>query len=214
MEIIGLFGGTFNPIHQGHLALADSVYQTLGCTQIRFIPAAVPPHKEAPAVTAHHRATMVQLAIQSTPQYVLDACELDRQGPSYTIETLHLLRQQFPQHALCLIMGQDSYQQLPTWRRWQALLGYAHVLVVHRAAHDAQLFLHAAHAGKQVDISAAKHAFAQHSHGLISFLPLPPPGISSTLIRQRLAQAPLSAAPDLPPAVWQYIQQHHLYQTN
>lgn len=213
METIGIFGGTFNPIHNGHLALANSVLNTLHCAQIRLIPAAVPPHKETPAVTAQHRAAMVALAIQDHPRLVLDTCELDRQGPSYTIDTLHLLRQRFPAQALCLIMGQDSYQKLPSWHRWQALLDTCHLLVVHRADCENHLSLHAAHAGRLIDITRAAEMFAQQPNGLISFLPSPPPDISSTRIRAALqAQSP-SITTALPPLVLRYIQQNHLYQS-
>lgn len=212
MELIGIFGGTFNPIHNGHLALAQSVLETLHCTQIRFVPAALPPHKAAPAVTAQHRAAMVHLAIQGHPQFVLDTCELDRQGPSYTIETLHLLRQRFPHQSLCLLMGQDSYQKLPTWHRWTALLDYAHLLVIHRAEAEKTLSLHAGHRSKLINIEEAPTAFSTQAHGLISYLTQTPPAISSTGLRASLAQHALSTIADMPAAVLQYIQQHHLYQ--
>ncbi|HWU66633.1 MAG TPA: nicotinate-nucleotide adenylyltransferase [Methylophilus sp.] len=213
MELIGIFGGTFNPIHNGHLALAQTVLDTLHCTQIRVIPAAVPPHKEAPAVTAQHRATMVKLAIQSQPTFVLDTCELDRQGPSYTIETLHLLRTRFPDQALCLMMGQDSYQKLPTWHRWLELLDYCHLLVVHRADKEKTLTLHPEHEGKLVDIATAPQAFSAHANGLISFLTQAPPDISSTRTREQLRQADNAVRNQIPSAVWQYIQENRLYQT-
>ncbi|WP_024929186.1 nicotinate-nucleotide adenylyltransferase [Methylophilus sp. OH31] len=212
MEIIGIFGGTFNPIHNGHLALAQTVLDTLHCTQIRFIPAAVPPHKATPAVTAQHRAAMVQLAIQDRPQFVLDTCELDRQGTSYTIETLHLLRLHFPDQALCLIMGQDSYQKLPTWRRWLELLDYCHILVVHRADREKTLFLHPEHEGKLIDIAAAPEAFTAKANGLISFLPITPPDISSTRIREKLIRDDETVITEIPQQVFNYIQQNRLYQ--
>ncbi|MGP1717654.1 MAG: nicotinate-nucleotide adenylyltransferase [Methylophilus sp.] len=213
MEIIGLFGGTFNPIHNGHLALAQSVLNTMHCSQIRFIPAAIPPHKAIPAVTAQHRATMVHLAIAGHPQFVLDTCELDRQGPSYTIETLHLLRHRLPEQSLCLIMGQDSYLKLPTWHRWLELLDYCHLLIVHRADSEHQLQLHAAHASKLVDIAQAPQQFAAQAYGLISYLKVTPPDISSTRIRAALSQADHTVVDGLPEKVLHYIQENHLYQS-
>lgn len=213
MEIIGIFGGTFNPIHNGHLVLAQTVLDTLHCAQVRFIPAALPPHKTTPAVTATHRANMVQLAIRGHQQFVLDTCELDRPGPSYTIETLRLLRHQLPDQSLCLIMGQDSYQQLPTWHRWLELPDYCHLLVVHRADREPGLSLHAQHRAKLVDITDAPHAFATQAHGLISYLPVAPPAISSTHIREQLQQDSHDAGADIPQQVLQYIRQNHLYQT-
>lgn len=213
MELIGIFGGTFNPIHNGHLALAQSVLETLHCTQIRFVPAALPPHKIAPAVTAQHRAAMVNLAIQGHPEFVLDTCELDRQGPSYTIETLHLLRQRFPDHALCLLMGQDSYQKLPTWHHWQELLEYCHLLVVHRADLETELVLHAEHAHKFLAGTAFTNQCSLATHGFIGYLPESPPAISSTAIRAELAHPGTSLTNLLPALVSQYIHQHHLYQS-
>lgn len=214
MEIIGLFGGTFNPIHNGHLALAQSVRDTLHCSQIRFIPAAIPPHKEVPAVTAQHRATMVQLAIADYPAFMLDTCELDRQGPSYTIETLHLLRHRLPDHSLCLMMGQDSYQKLPTWHRWQELLDYCHLLIVHRADAAHSLQLHVEHEMKQVDIANASQHFAESTHGLISYLPVTPPDISSTRIREALSKKEMISTNSIPERVMHYISENHLYQSN
>lgn len=212
MECIGIFGGTFNPIHNGHLALAQTVLDTLHCTQIRFVPAALPPHKTAPAVTAQHRAAMVKLAIQAHPQYVLDSCELDRQGPSYTIETLHLLRQRFPEQSLCLLIGQDSYQQLPTWHRWQELLEYCHLLVVHRADLETELVLHAEHTQRFLAGAAFSSQCSSATHGFIGYLPESPPAISSTGIRAALAHPGQNLTDQLPASVLQYIQQHHLYQ--
>ncbi|HSI28274.1 MAG: nicotinate-nucleotide adenylyltransferase [Methylophilus sp.] len=213
MEIIGLFGGTFNPIHNGHLVLAKTALDTLHCSQIRFIPAAIPPHKAIPAVTAQHRANMVQLAIADHTEFILDTCELDRQGPSYTTETLHLLRHRLPDKALCLIMGQDSYLKLPSWHRWLELLDYCHLLIVHRADVEHTLQLHAAHENRLVDITDAPREFAEQAHGLISYLPVTPPDISSTRIREALGQADIASVPGIPEKVLQYIKSNHLYQS-
>lgn len=210
MDIIGIFGGTFNPIHNGHLVLAKTVLDTLHCAEIRFIPAATPPHKSTPSVTAQHRAEMVRLAISDQPQYVLDPCELERGGPSYTIDTLIDLRSRFPHHALCLLMGQDSYSKLPSWHRWQALLEVAHLLVVHRSDHAASLALHPEHADCFVPLASAATAFSLQPHGLLTYLPTPPPGISSTEIRQQLTKT-VSILSELPPKVLNYIRKHHLY---
>lgn len=212
MEVIGIFGGTFNPIHNGHLALAQSVLDTLHCSQIRFIPAAIPPHKATPAVTAQHRATMVQLAIADHPQFVLDTCELDRQGPSYTIETLHLLKQRLPDQSLCLIMGQDSYLKLPTWHRWLELLDYCHLLIVHRADLESGLHVHPEHADKLVEITQAAQRFAEKKQGSISYLTITPPDISSTRIREALRYKSNDLAHELPEKVLHYLQENHLYQ--
>lgn len=211
MDIIGLFGGTFNPIHHGHLALAKNVLESLHCGQIRFIPAAIPPHKAVPAVTAQHRAAMVQLAIADHPEFILDTCELDRKGPSYTIDTLHLLRHRLPDQSLCLMMGQDSYQNLPTWHRWQELLDYCHLLIVHRADTAHTLQLHAGHENKLVDIAHAAQQFSQTSQGFISYLSVTPPDISSTQIRDALSKGEICLINGIPEKVMRYISENHLY---
>ena len=213
MDIIGIFGGTFNPIHNGHLALAHTVLARLHCQQIRFITAALPPHKTAPAVTAAQRAAMVSLAIADQPAFVLDDCELDRPGTSFTMDTLLTLRQRFPAKSLMLMIGQDSYVKLPTWHRWRELLDVAHLLVIHRAHSATHLDLHAEHHGKAVKLEYAGQRFAETSHGSLSYLTVTPPDISSTRVRAQLMTGDASVCNDIPPSVWQYIQQHQLYAT-
>lgn len=212
MALIGIFGGTFNPIHNGHLVLAQTVFDTLNCSQIRFIPAAIPPHKTTPNVSAQHRAKMVQLAIQDTPAFILDNCELERKGASYTIETLQLLEKKLPHQLLCLIIGQDSYVALPTWHRWRELLDHCHILVVHRADTEQVLHLHHEHQNRLVPIAQAAEHFARQTHGLISYLPLTPPDISSTQLRSAFKQTRITTTNKIPEVVLRYIQTHHLYQ--
>jgi len=109
------------------------------------------------------------------------------------------------------MMGQDSYQKLPTWHRWLELLNYSHLLVVHRADREKTLFLHPEHEGKLVDIAAAPEAFAAQANGLISFLPISPPDISSTLIREQLNHNDETVITEIPLQVFSYIQKNHLY---
>lgn len=131
--LIGLLGGTFNPIHNGHLRLAQELADALNFSEVRFIPSANPPHKTAPEVSAQHRTAMVQLAITDNPLFKLDTRELDRAGSSYTIDTLISLQEELGgSAALCLIMGSDAFAKLNTWHRWQALLDYCHIILVQR----------------------------------------------------------------------------------
>lgn len=137
MQLIGVLGGTFNPIHFGHLRLAQELADTLSLKEVRFIPAANPPHKNAPSVSAFHRAEMVKLAIADNPSFTLDERELHRAGASYTIDTLISLRYEIGAEmnnsvALCLIMGSDAFTQLNTWHRWQEILNYCHIILVQR----------------------------------------------------------------------------------
>lgn len=133
MQLIGVLGGTFNPIHFGHLRLAQELTDALNLKEVRFIPAANPPHKDAPSVSAFYRAEMVKLAIADNPSFKLDERELQREGASYTIDTLISLRSKIgPEVALCLIMGSDAFTRLNTWHRWQEILDYCHIILVQR----------------------------------------------------------------------------------
>ena len=133
MRIIGLLGGTFNPIHLGHLRMAQALADALSFDEVRFIPSATPPHKAAPEVSAVQRAEMVRIAIADNPLFKLDARELERIGASYTIDTLISLRKELGASvALCLIMGSDAFIHLNTWARWQELLNYCHIILVQR----------------------------------------------------------------------------------
>jgi nicotinate-nucleotide adenylyltransferase len=132
MRVIGILGGTFDPIHYGHLRTALELLERLPLSEIRFIPCARPPHRAAPATPGALRLRMVQAAIRGQPGFVADARELDRPGPSYTIDTLENLRADFPASTLCLVLGMDAFLGLPRWHRWLELFDLAHIVVAHR----------------------------------------------------------------------------------
>ena len=132
MRPIGIFGGTFDPIHYGHLRTALELAHSIPLAQVRFIPNANPPHRGAPMTSGELRLRMVQAAIAGEPLFVADARELERAGPSYTVDTLESLRRDFPRDPLCLLLGMDAFLELPQWHRWQRLLELAHVVVAHR----------------------------------------------------------------------------------
>ena len=108
-RMIGIYGGTFDPIHYGHLRPALDVLQQTGLDEVRFIPNRAPPHRESPVLSDQQRAELVQLAIADTPEFVLDERELKREGPSYMVDTLQSLKDEFPEDTLCLIMGMDAF---------------------------------------------------------------------------------------------------------
>jgi nicotinate-nucleotide adenylyltransferase len=140
MSPIGVFGGTFDPIHFGHLRTAFELLHALRLAEVRLVPAGNPPHRGAPACDAQHRLAMVRAAIADQPGFVVDGREVHRQGPSYTVDTLRELRTEAPTRPLCLIVGMDAFLGLPEWHEWRAVLGLAHVVVAHRpgwAAPDA-----------------------------------------------------------------------------
>jgi nicotinate-nucleotide adenylyltransferase len=132
MRPIGIFGGTFDPIHYGHLRTAFELLQTLGFEAVRFVPCGDPPHRGVTLAPATLRLDMVRLATQGEPLFVVDDRELRREGPSYSVDTLASFREEFPQCSLCLITGMDAFLGLPGWHRWDEILDFAHIVVAHR----------------------------------------------------------------------------------
>lgn len=131
-EAIGILGGTFDPIHYGHLRPALEVAETLGLSHIRLIPNSIPPHRPQPIATVEQRLTMLKLAVEGHPRFQVDDRELNRQGESYTIDTLVDLRDEFPDKALYLLVGTDAFLHIQTWHRWHELLEFTHIVVMQR----------------------------------------------------------------------------------
>ena len=132
MKPIGIFGGTFDPIHYGHLRTAFEMLQVLQLAEVRFVPCSDPPHRRTTFASAEERMRMVRAAIDDQQGFVADDRELMRDGPSYSIDTLLSLREEFPHHPLGLIVGMDAFLGLPTWHRWEEILDTAHIVVAHR----------------------------------------------------------------------------------
>ena len=212
MKLIGLLGGTFNPIHFGHLRMAQELVEVLSLAELRFIPAAKPPHKAVPAVSAQQRADMVQLAIADNPLFKLDTCELNRQGASYTIDTLIALREELGEHvSLCLIMGSDAFSKLDSWHRWNELLNYCHIVLVQRPDSQSQPKL-----SNPLTALLTNHYtennedLTEQSAGYIHMQHITAQDISATNIRHQLASGH-TAKYLLPEQVLTYIKQQHLY---
>jgi len=129
---MGVFGGTFDPIHFGHLRTAFEMLQALRFHDVRFVPCGDPPHRGATFASAAERLRMVEAAVAGQDGFVVDDREIKRDGPSYTIDTLRSLREEFPDRALGLIVGMDAFLGLPGWHRWEEILGTAHIIVAHR----------------------------------------------------------------------------------
>ncbi len=132
MTPLGVFGGTFDPIHYGHLRTAFEMLQALRFDHVHFIPCADPPHRGETYAPADERLRMVELAVAGEDGFVADARELSRAGPSYTIDTLIGLRGEFPGRPLGLILGMDAFLGLHGWHRWDEILDVAHIVVAHR----------------------------------------------------------------------------------
>ena len=135
-ELIGVLGGTFDPVHYGHLRPALEVQQALGLKQLRFLPNNQPPHRDQPWLNNRVRRELVEMAIADVPEFVLDDRELSRQGLSYMVDTLSDLRQEFPDSSLCLIMGMDAFSGFTQWHRWQTILGLCHLVITSRPGTD------------------------------------------------------------------------------
>lgn len=130
--MIGILGGTFDPVHFGHLRPALELMSALALEQVRFIPNKIPPHRDPPWLDANTRCRLLEIAMVDTEGFVLDRRELERDGPSYMIDTLVSLRSDFPRSTLCLMMGMDAFSGLPRWHRWQEILEYCHLVVTTR----------------------------------------------------------------------------------
>ena len=132
MTSIGIFGGTFDPIHFGHLRTAFELLQALKLNEIRFMPAGNPPHREVTVASPTERYAMVKAAIAGQPGFVVDDREIRREGLSYSVDTMRTLRADFPDDSLSLIVGMDAFLGLPKWHQWRELLELAHLVVAHR----------------------------------------------------------------------------------
>lgn len=207
---VGVLGGTFNPVHHGHLRSALELVERLQLEQLRLMPCAVPPHREAPSCSAAHRAAMVELAVASEPRLACDLRELQRAGKSYTIDSLMELRRELDErHSLCLVMGCDAVLDIAGWHRWQELLDWAHIVVIARPG------WHLPTAGAVADWlqshrRATPDLLRQHLAGGIIIEELRPLAISSTEIRDLLGSGH-SARYLLPECVLDYIQTQNLY---
>ena len=132
MRPIGIFGGTFDPVHVGHLRAALELREALDLAEVRFVPSAVPPHRQPPYLPTATRLALIEAAVAECPDFTVDTCELRRSGPSYMIDTLTELRRRLSPAPLCLLLGTDAFLGLPDWCRGHEILQIAHVVVAHR----------------------------------------------------------------------------------
>lgn len=198
-EQIGLFGGTFDPPHLGHLILASEAYAQLELNRLLWVLTPEPPHKQDQAITSiEHRLAMVELAIQDNPDFEFSRVELDRPGPHYTLDTVELVAKQYPNADITPIIGGDSLRDLPTWHRPKELLQACHwVGVMHRP-------------GEQENLEALEQQLPGIS-SKVHYVDAPLLEIASREIRSRITHGQTYRY-YLPPAVYKYIEQNHLYQ--
>lgn len=214
-SFIGIFGGTFDPIHYGHLCMAEEITELLDLREMRFVPAGMPRLRYAPAASAQHRAAMVQAAIRGNPRFVLDEREIHRPGASYSVESLRDLKQEEGEDAtLCFIMGADAFMRLAEWHDWRDLFQLCHIIIAARPGHVLAtnrdvLPQELREECTQRWVSSAG-GLAGVSTGLIYVAPTTLLDISATTIRARI-NAGGSARYLLPDAVLDYIAANHLY---
>lgn len=183
---IGILGGTFDPVHNGHLRLAMELATDLRLDQVRLIPNGRPPHREQPGATPGQRAKWIRVATADEPRLALDDRELMRTGDSYMVDTLASLREDFPGHPLCLIMGRDVFAKLPSWYQWQRLFEYAHIVLIERPGLSAE-FAPEAKAELQKRSTSDIEQLHRQQAGLIYNYAPPPLAISASRIRRLIA---------------------------
>jgi nicotinate-nucleotide adenylyltransferase len=209
---LGVMGGTFDPVHFGHLRLAQEAVETLNLERVRWIPAGRPPHRAAPMAPAAHRLEMVRLAIADNPLFELDQAEIRQPDPSYTVDTLARLRRELgPERSIVLLLGTDAFRDLPAWERWRELFDFAHIFVAQRPGHSltpggmaAALATEWRQRAGTPEVLLAKPAGSVVTYGTTAL------DISASAIRAHFAQR-RSPRYLLPAAVLDYIETHGLY---
>ena len=207
--MIGVLGGTFDPVHIGHLRTALELYQTLPFAEIRFVPCGQPPHRHQPSANANQRLAMLRLALGDQQGFNIDERELQRQGPSYMVDTLSSLRAEFPTVPLSLIIGLDVFRDFDKWHRWQEIPALAHIVVVHRPASDIVKQGRVYAMLEKIRIEEPAQLLRQ-SAGSLLLWPVRQLDISSTDIRSLIAERK-SPRYLLPERVYEYISSEGLY---
>ncbi|NOU23860.1 MAG: nicotinate-nucleotide adenylyltransferase [Methyloglobulus sp.] len=205
--MIGIFGGTFDPVHYGHLRSALEVKEIFGLDEVRLVPSAQPPHRNPPQASIGMRLDMLKLAVKKQHGFAIDTREIARAGASYMVLTLESLRQEFPGQALLLFIGSDAFNQLTGWYQWQRLFDFAHIIVLTRPGYRV---------GQLDDFFAArqvvdKQDLSQQLAGKLYFQAITQLDISATAVRNIIA-GQRNPAFLLPDAVIAYIKEHKLYQ--
>ena len=207
--MIGVLGGTFDPVHFGHLRPALEIHETLALDEIRLVPCRLPPHRSPPQASTDQRLSMLEAAVRSYPAFRVDRRELERDGPSYTFDTLASLREELVGVGLCLLVGMDAFGELTTWHRWRELTGLCHLVVMTRpgAAVPAR--------GELADFIGQHRVpdparLRRQPAGLLLFQPVTPLAISASQVRKLLA-AGRSPAFLMPEAVIEIINREGLY---
>lgn len=206
---IGILGGAFDPIHKGHLAIANNILKQLPINEVRFIPCKQAVLKPTTRASAQQRLDMLAIELQHYPHFIIERCEIDRRTPSYTVETLSYLKSQHTNTPLLFTMGMDAFVTLPQWYHWQELLELSHLIIVNRKDSYIPQDEPLANLIKQHMVTKPSELLEQQA-GAILFLKMPPVLTSSTKIRQLIANGQVPQN-DISQAVWRYIKDKQLY---
>jgi len=210
MQLIGILGGTFDPIHNGHIRLALEAQVQLKLDQIRLIPVNIPPHRAKPIASTVQRQRMIELAIKDQSCFSIDCRELESEEISYSINTLKSLREEFPEDALCLILGRDAFNKIDSWKDWQELLHYAHIIVANRPNESSTKLTGELQSWIEKNLITDHTLLKNNLSGNIHFINIPMLDISSSMIRQLCSEQ--KAIDNLLPTTTQtYIKDNHLY---
>ena len=205
-----VFGGTFDPVHRGHIESVCSVARLLGDVDAYLVPCQIPAHRPAPAALPQDRLKMLQLAVASKDRIFVDDCELRREGTSYTVDTLFGFRERLGEaRPLLFLMGRDSWLTLPSWNRWEELTDLAHLLILERpgAEQGSPEVLRKWLKPKQIQ---NPKEIMNSSSGKVCFLSLDQVNVSASGLRDKIAEGSLVEG-DVNPLVMSYIRQHDLY---
>lgn len=208
-KAIGILGGTFDPIHNGHLRMALELYEALDLAKVHLIPLFQPVHRKQPVASPHQRLEMVECAVATEPALFADPREIKRANPSYTVDTLEELRSEMPTTPLCLLIGIDAFLGFPSWHRWQEILDLAHIVVAHRPQYhlpSTGMIAELIEARLQQEVAYIHENLA----GGILLRPITPLEISATDIRKQIAMG-RNPRYLLPNRVYDYIKQHGTY---
>jgi len=208
---LAFFGGTFDPVHYGHLRCADEARQKLGLKNLYLLPAGTPPHRDAPQASVKQRLDMLELARKEFPHLLIDDRETRRSGPSYMVDTLRELRSEFPDRPLMLLVGQDAANHLHRWFHWRQLFDLANIVILTRpGAHS----VYQPDLERQIQLRSGSDVeeLCKSKAGLVLHLEVEPIEISATNIKSKIHTGKMQASM-LPAAVLQYIVQNRLYLT-
>lgn len=216
MKPIGIFGGTFDPVHSGHLRVIVEIIENFNLDKLRVIPCGTPPIKSAAIATPIQRINMLRLAVSNQQNVIIDDIETHRNGPSYTVDTLTEIKERYPRSPLYLILGTDAFLGLNRWHRWRDILSLAHIIIIHRPGWDINIAESTTRPCEEIktilnsNLVSNKLTLQQNPTGNIMLFPIRKLDISSSAIR-KLIKSEKSPRYLLPQDVLNFITAEQLY---